>query len=931
MEVKSDGVDEEMKDDVDSVRGLLDRLKQEKERELLQQYDSSSVQENGISISDSKQNDVINELQRKQTSLVMNLKSVVKTKEPPVSSSGGETTQSDTGDNSKKRKQNSFLVEVQERAEVISKSARKAPETIVSSIGQNVEEDPDTEQFLKMIRAAPSITSEGQTENIETREHRSKSVSEVDLSLVVSSSSQLNLEPQKSKIPLGRSGSLKGRRKPTAAARRKSLKSGFADEWDDANAISEEDESMDEEETEVGSSGGSFIIKNHPQLASGSELRPRTRPKHKMKSQTVAGIALPGLAEVLSKKNAIKDNVRPQVSAAEIVRAAAEDKKNRAAKEERVEKEPEKPAWLMEAEARRKLHAQRRQNKAKQHEEMDKDKMVEDKPLNGVVLRPVAQNLEPVESNFDSNSVDLRSMAQRSEPVIGKPDSNEANILHSVVLRPVRKPEPVSTKSEDDSDVSRTTLNFCLRPVSKPGPLATETEESKDNDSVKPRNVFLRPVPKPEPVVNNDITEDSSKGKFQPVRLKPLVYAMELKSSSSKVADSGTGPMVLPTSSEEATSSKSAEVSSLGPTVAKSKAAPMKTRAFSEIIAPTSPPVKPVTQSFSYTATSSRVHEKDEVITPAVTGLAKTSPEYHIVRSLSPITSEKPTITRSEQKVVEASSSHTSGPRGGSRVTISSNYVNAPQKMAPKPKPRPSNRSKTVTVTASEVPDLSTARRTSVELIHARVERKNTRPTSTNIPVGQAASHNAKSYGDLRGPRRGSDSRDRSETFDTAYRPKYTGDVLPQWKIDLIERKKNVSALPDRPQPTHFSNSVVVPLWKKELAEKRKHRVEVSGVQTSNKENEPKTTPEIPLWKKEIAERRKRRETSPIGVQPDKIDRSPETPEWKQRLKNTRRTQPIVIPRGPSEEHADQVPSFMKEFEKKKRTFPRGGNNASYV
>ena len=48
----------------------------------------------------------------------MNLKSVVKTKEPPVSSSGGETTQSDTGDNSKKRKQNSFLVEVQERAEV---------------------------------------------------------------------------------------------------------------------------------------------------------------------------------------------------------------------------------------------------------------------------------------------------------------------------------------------------------------------------------------------------------------------------------------------------------------------------------------------------------------------------------------------------------------------------------------------------------------------------------------------------------------------------------------------------------------------------------------------------------------------------------------------------------------------------------------------
>lgn len=56
-------------------------------------------------------------------------------------------------------------------------------------------------------------------------------------------SSQLNLKPQKSKIPLGRSGSLKGRRKPTAAARRKSLKSGVTDDCDDTNAISEEDDS----------------------------------------------------------------------------------------------------------------------------------------------------------------------------------------------------------------------------------------------------------------------------------------------------------------------------------------------------------------------------------------------------------------------------------------------------------------------------------------------------------------------------------------------------------------------------------------------------------------------------------------------------------------------------------------------------------------
>ena len=35
--LQSDGVDEKMKEDIDSVRGLLDRLKHEKERALLQE------------------------------------------------------------------------------------------------------------------------------------------------------------------------------------------------------------------------------------------------------------------------------------------------------------------------------------------------------------------------------------------------------------------------------------------------------------------------------------------------------------------------------------------------------------------------------------------------------------------------------------------------------------------------------------------------------------------------------------------------------------------------------------------------------------------------------------------------------------------------------------------------------------------------------
>lgn len=57
---------------------------------------------------------------------------------------------------------------------------------------------------------------------------------------------------------------------------------------------------MDEEFSDA--AGGSFIFKDPPLTAAESEVRPRTKPKPKVKSQTVSGIALPGLAEVLNKK-----------------------------------------------------------------------------------------------------------------------------------------------------------------------------------------------------------------------------------------------------------------------------------------------------------------------------------------------------------------------------------------------------------------------------------------------------------------------------------------------------------------------------------------------------------------------------------------------------------------------------------------------------
>ena len=44
----------------------------------------------------------------------------------------------------------------------------------------------------------------------------------------------------------------------------------------------------------------------------GEAVRPRTKPKPKVKSQTVSGIALPGLADALKKKKvAAKNKVGP--------------------------------------------------------------------------------------------------------------------------------------------------------------------------------------------------------------------------------------------------------------------------------------------------------------------------------------------------------------------------------------------------------------------------------------------------------------------------------------------------------------------------------------------------------------------------------------------------------------------------------------------
>ena len=66
-----------------------------------------------------------------------------------------------------------------------------------------------------------------------------------------------------------------------------------------------------------------------------------------------------------------------------------------AAKEDKLEKEPEKPAWLVEAEARRKLHEQRRHPKNKEQGESETIRGPEKPVINSPVLRSLPQKPEP--------------------------------------------------------------------------------------------------------------------------------------------------------------------------------------------------------------------------------------------------------------------------------------------------------------------------------------------------------------------------------------------------------------------------------------------------------------------------------------------------------------------------------------------------------
>ncbi|XP_048582248.1 actin cytoskeleton-regulatory complex protein pan1 isoform X8 [Nematostella vectensis] len=281
-----------------------------------------------------------------------------------------------------KRKQQDMVAEIHEKAEVISKSARKGPEAVSSSVShaRDIEDDPEVAEYLRRIRGV-AVPSSGKAEPDKQKEDsRDKAIESVPTPKTVSV--QLNLDLQKSRISAAKAAPT--RRKPTADHRRSwrlsnddTLDEKFA-EWEKENIEDVEGRQDSQIEPEVSPMACSAVASHvmeastreypKPMLArrgSSDDVLPRTHPKAKKpawKSKTYGGIALPAFDEAVKSggtKKLRKTSTEAMLTA-DVVKQAALDKLNRAAKEDRPEREPEKPAWLVEAETRRKLHDRRR-------------------------------------------------------------------------------------------------------------------------------------------------------------------------------------------------------------------------------------------------------------------------------------------------------------------------------------------------------------------------------------------------------------------------------------------------------------------------------------------------------------------------------------------------------------------------------------------
>lgn len=228
---------------------------------------------------------------------------------------------------------------------------------------------------------------------------------------------------------------------------------------------------------------------------------------------------------------------------ADIVKQAAINKLNRAAKEELPETEPEKPAWLAEAEARRKLHDRRRQNNIEKTKPTETESPAIPIRLKKTGSKLLAEEIEKAkkqlqsEEEDDSNnnkivfklkSTSLPGGKQPFEPEPAKisfklkptgiqlvkpeePEEPEGPIKATIVqdseaqphVQPVRlrhivpKREPETTN--EDAEVS---MPVRLRHVSpKPEPELQTEDRHKEmpGPSVRMRHITPKPVPEPQP------------------------------------------------------------------------------------------------------------------------------------------------------------------------------------------------------------------------------------------------------------------------------------------------------------------------------------------------------------------------------------------------------------------------------------------------
>ncbi|XP_031550752.1 muscle M-line assembly protein unc-89-like [Actinia tenebrosa] len=386
-----DELEEDMKDEIDSVMGLLDRLKEERKQELM-----SSQTTNGDK-----------HMTRIETQVSGNRRPPEEPIDVKIRLNRDESRDEEEDDlqegyreGQQKRKQDTIIAELREKAQIISKSARKGPEDVASALSKthHIEDDPESAQYLRKIRDANAVEASEDKEN-KAEKKVERSVVTVDFPTPISPRKtsvtvKLNLDMQKSKIAVARGSGLQGRRKPTTEHIRRSLMLSDDEEPEDvlAAGYEAEHEDMDGEVNAAISPVETNSLESADPLMFGKPIEakimptspveygqkinlerrgsfegliPRSTPKERKpawKSKTYGGVALPAFAEAMKagSKSLKKTDTAEKLLTADIVKQAALNKLNKAAKEDRPEKEPETPDWMVEAESRRKHHDRRR-------------------------------------------------------------------------------------------------------------------------------------------------------------------------------------------------------------------------------------------------------------------------------------------------------------------------------------------------------------------------------------------------------------------------------------------------------------------------------------------------------------------------------------------------------------------------------------------